>query len=294
MGNSANVWVPILVAIVTGLVTVITVFLTGRANRRLERDKFDASRKLEKQKFETSSKLERQKFESSLILQSIATGEQETAQKNLEFLVNAGFLPDPEGKIKELAKRPADTPVLPARGGSPQTKARAPVFRWKVRTGADPDAELVEEKPVQITIEKLAAKHRPADMKDPTKVYPAYQDRRAEGVERTIYEVEAVIVAHKLQMSGSYHLDLQGETGRTIIANSVDPQHVDPGSRWAKQIATVRKEVEERLKPGPVYTGGSWRVRITGIGFFNQVHGQHGVAPNGIELTPVLSIEWLS
>jgi len=38
----------------------------------------------------------------------------------------------------------------------------------------------------------------------------------------------------------------------------------------------------------------SRRVRITGIGFFNKVHGQSGVAPNGIELTPVLSIQWLS
>ncbi|HYL16761.1 MAG TPA: hypothetical protein VEV41_27240 [Terriglobales bacterium] len=294
MSSSANVWVPILVAIVTGLVTVITVYLTGRANLKLEREKFVANSQLEQQKFETSSKLERQKFESSLVLQAIATGKRETAQKNLEFLVSAGFLPDPEGKIKELAKRPADTPVLPARGGAPQMKSRAPVFRWKVRTGSDPDASLVKETPVRTTVEELAAKPRPADMKTPTEIYPAYQHRRAEGVERTIHEVEAVIVACKLQMSGSYHLDLKGETGRTMIANCVDPRFVDPGSRWAKQIAAVRKEVEERLKPGPAYTRGSWRVRITGIGFFNRVHGQSGVAPNGIELTPVLNIEWLS
>src|SRR5467141_2966458 len=109
MSSSVNVWVPILVAIVTGLITVITVFVTGRANLKLEREKFSANSQLEQQKFETNSKLERQKFEASLVLQVIATGKRETAQKNLDFLVNAGFLPDPEGKIKELAKRPADT-----------------------------------------------------------------------------------------------------------------------------------------------------------------------------------------
>ena len=36
------------------------------------------------------------------------------------------------------------------------------------------------------------------------------------------------------------------------------------------------------------------RARITGVGFFDKVHGQTGVAPlNGIELHPILKIEWL-
>jgi hypothetical protein len=32
------------------------------------------------------------------------------------------------------------------------------------------------------------------------------------------------------------------------------------------------------------------RVRIRGVGFWDEIHGQTGVAPNGIELHPVLSI----
>jgi hypothetical protein len=35
------------------------------------------------------------------------------------------------------------------------------------------------------------------------------------------------------------------------------------------------------------------RVRVTGIGFFDFIHGQAGVAPNGIELHPVLGITFL-
>jgi hypothetical protein len=31
-------------------------------------------------------------------------------------------------------------------------------------------------------------------------------------------------------------------------------------------------------------------VHVTGIGFFDFIHGQTGVAPNGVELHPVLSI----
>jgi hypothetical protein len=33
------------------------------------------------------------------------------------------------------------------------------------------------------------------------------------------------------------------------------------------------------------------KVRMIGVGFFDRLHGQTGVAPNGIELHPVLSIE---
>ena len=34
------------------------------------------------------------------------------------------------------------------------------------------------------------------------------------------------------------------------------------------------------------------RVHLTGVGFFDFRHGQSGVAPNGIELHPVLSMRW--
>ena len=33
-------------------------------------------------------------------------------------------------------------------------------------------------------------------------------------------------------------------------------------------------------------------VRITGVGFFDYLHGQRGVAPNGIELHPVLDVDF--
>jgi hypothetical protein len=35
----------------------------------------------------------------------------------------------------------------------------------------------------------------------------------------------------------------------------------------------------------------SGSARITGVGFFDVLHGQTGVAPNGIELHPVLHFE---
>jgi hypothetical protein len=36
------------------------------------------------------------------------------------------------------------------------------------------------------------------------------------------------------------------------------------------------------------------RARVTGVAFFDYLHGQTGVAPNGIELHPVLDFACLS
>ena len=174
-GSSAVGWVPILAALVTAFAAVVTVFLNGRANlklerekfdsnSRLEREKFDATVKLERQKFDANEKLERQKFESSVILQVIATGDTEKALKNLEFLADAGFLPDHLAQIRTLRDKPEDTPVLPARGGGERwwsAPTRPGVFRWSVRTGSDADAPHVKVTPVKATVEELAELPRP-------------------------------------------------------------------------------------------------------------------------------------
>ena len=48
----------------------------------------------------------------------------------------------------------------------------------------------------------------------------------------------------------------------------------------------LRLEIQERLKPVPGKRMSiNERARITGIGFFNHVHGQWGIA-NGLELSP--------
>ena len=308
-GASASLLVPVVVALLTAAGAVVTVFLNARANLRLEREKFktnaklerekfDATEKLEAQKFEANEKLERQKFESSLVLHAIATDNQRRARKNLEFLVDVGFLADPKGRIKALREKPENTPVLPGRSTSKgwwSAPMRPGKHRWGVKTGSDPDAALVETTPVKTTVEKLAKEARPADMLPGTDVFPAYQNRRAEGVERTVYLVEAEIISCRLETSGNFHLTLQGKTGQTMIANcpNPDPEFVDPSSRWAKEIAVARGQIHELLRPEPSMKRAKQRVRLTGVGFFNRLHGQLGMAPNGVELTPVLSIEWL-
>ena len=54
-----------------------------------------------------------------------------------------------------------------------------------------------------------------------------------------------------------------------------------------RQMIAARKAV---LKAGD----GCARAQITGVAFFDFLHGQTGVAPNGIELHPVLGFACLS
>jgi hypothetical protein len=54
--------------------------------------------------------------------------------------------------------------------------------------------------------------------------------------------------------------------------------------------------VAEEAKSGPLFKTQvpPTHARVTGVGFFDSVHGQMGVSQsNGIELHPILKIEWL-
>jgi hypothetical protein len=68
--------------------------------------------------------------------------------------------------------------------------------------------------------------------------------------------------------------------------------------RFAQQIQAVRDAIDGQF---PVFTEDETvmiRVRlnipvtVTGVAFFDTLHGQEGVAPNGIELHPTLSISF--
>lgn len=62
--------------------------------------------------------LEQKKFESALILKAIETGDEDKAIHNLLFFIQAGFIQDPSGKIRALAK-PTTVAVLPQASAPP-------------------------------------------------------------------------------------------------------------------------------------------------------------------------------
>jgi hypothetical protein len=223
--------------------------------------------------------------------------------------------------------------------------------RWPVKTGTDEDVAKVGKNvigghPLQAgivptTVEELISIPPPPEMPDPTRDNPAFQARRSEPVETTIWRVEADIIAVKLEADGDYHLVLQGASGETMIGEIPTPtvRFVDH-SPWMADISQARQAVDDKLvqhlaptafvplgdrlvpreslsvqppvMPAPPASFQTppeeqeatvppfkTRVsptpaRITGVGFFDRVHGQMGVSQsNGIELHPILQIEWL-
>lgn len=55
----------------------------------------------------------------------------------------------------------------------------------------------------------------------------------------------------------------------------------------------ARDDFDAKFTATGSFKAANAKVRITGVGFFDKIHGQKGVAPNGIEIHPILKIEFL-
>jgi hypothetical protein len=190
--------------------------------------------------------------------------------------------------------RTADPAVAPAQGAIPRRAVPPPGSipcgdhcgseRWLVKTLSDPDREQVRLDPVDATIEQLVGLRQPPGASDLTRAAP---------VELTVYRVEARLFALFQEKDGDFHLILASPRDSTVtmIAEVPDPEC---GGACASGFAEVYGRVRQTLMDRLNAPGGEARplVRVTGVGFFDYFHGQTGIAPNGIELHPVLAVEF--
>lgn len=154
--------------------------------------------------------------------------------------------------------------------------------RWPVKTGTDPDASLVSRQVVPTTIAYLRSIPAPR---------PLPQTGRLAPVEETIYSVTATLIAFKSDGDSDYHLVLADEEGRTIIAEIPSPA-CSSGGVFSPDIATARAIFESKVTVSGQFKTVAIPVEIRGVGFFDFLQGQLGVAPNGIELHPVTAINF--
>ena len=140
--------------------------------------------------------------------------------------------------------------------------------RWPVKVGEDADAAAVDlAQATPSTVEVLDGFAEPALRPDAARV---------DGAERTVYEIHAILFAYKRETDGDYHLALRDGAGSPFLTG----------------IRRARREFDARFKAGKRYRRTAVEVTITGVGFFDFPHGQKGVAPNAIELHPVLDIKF--
>lgn len=158
------------------------------------------------------------------------------------------------------------------------------VERWPVKTGTDPDAGQVDissSTPASIT--QLAAIQPPVSLPN---------DQRISPTETTSFTIDATLTQYKLEADSDYHLVISEANGQTMIAEIPDPACVGVGSPFMADIQTARQVFDNRYAATGTFQATDIPVCLTGVGFFDFVHGQTGVAPNGIELHPVIGLKF--
>ena len=173
-------------------------------------------------------------------------------------------------------------------GQVPTTHKTCGVERWPIKTLADADATRINPHVIDVTVEQLRAETAPNDLK-------TTGNKRHNPVEFTHYRVHALFLGYKHESDSDFHLVLASPTDKTktIIAEIPAGACVPPKIR--KQEANLQTWVVKRFgspkQPGRMLRFAQPRlVVVEGIGFFDFLHGQTGVAPNGIEIHPVTSI----
>jgi hypothetical protein len=146
-----------------------------------------------------------------------------------------------------------------------------------------PDASQIATDPQPITVARLEQLPAPPDP-------DRRESSRWRSVETTVYRVTAHLTAIRHERDGDLHLIL--EDGPAHMIAEVPSSRCIGGSRFSAQLRTVRRAIASHFGyvRRPIFP--NIPVTVTGIGFFDRLHDQDGVAPNGIELHPVLSISF--
>jgi len=158
--------------------------------------------------------------------------------------------------------------------------------RWSVKTGTDPDAGSVGlSSPQNTTVAQLIKLPPPS---------PIPPNNRFTPTETTVFVVNATLTDYKLEGGSKgdsdYHLVLQDDQNNTMVAEIPSPGCVADGSPFAAQIASARANFDAQFTATTSFQTANIPVQVTGVGFFDFPHGQHGAAPNVIEMHPVLKI----
>jgi len=165
------------------------------------------------------------------------------------------------------------------------------IERWPVKTMTDRARDSVDLAPVPASIDSLRQLHAP-DVR--------HAADRAAPAEYRVFMVRAVVLGWKLESDADVHIVLASaaDTTKTMIAEIPSlgcmrraGSRLQAGAAQARRVATNQLGTPTahftRFRQHPVAI-------VTGVGFFDFIHGQTGVAPNGIELHPVLAIAFVS
>src|ERR1051326_8705983 len=154
--------------------------------------------------------------------------------------------------------------------------------RWSIKTGTDADASLINlNSKTSTTIANLTSIAAPSTIPEENRIRPT---------ETTVWVISATLVKFIHAYDSDYHMVLTDTAGRTMVGEIPDPNCVGPGNPFAAGIAHARSQFDEKFTASEEFQTVNVPVQITGVGFFDYQEGQEGVAPNAIELHPIIDI----
>ncbi len=165
---------------------------------------------------------------------------------------------------------------------------------WPIKALIDPNAAQVQLDPVLPT--SVAAVNALPLPSDPT-------TRQGDNFELHAYRITAFLTGYKLEADNDWHIVLSDDgsetPGHTMIveipnAACAEPPAESTTSRVLAQITQARAAFETAFPPAKACfsCGLKTEVTVVGVGFFDKLHGQHGVAvKNGAELHPVIGFQ---
>jgi hypothetical protein len=163
------------------------------------------------------------------------------------------------------------------------------VERWPVKTLTDSEGETIAaSSPTPGTVAELVT------IGAPTRKELLAATARRFPQEKIVYRVTALVDGDKQEADSDFHIVLADpKDARTTLIAEI-PSGVCTAAKRAKFFNDLRAQFGKDF--GKPAKGKLRRLAqpvpacITGVGFFDFLHGQDGVAPNGFELHPVLSI----
>ena len=171
--------------------------------------------------------------------------------------------------IAAVAATLAASVAMLAPSGHATTRYACGVERWAVKTLQDRPHLL----PNRLTTVRYLDTRRPPSYLPPTRL----------PFERHVFTVIARVTFVREEADSDYHFVLQ-ERGWHMIAEAPAPYCDGRATpHYRRLMARARRSARTCA-----------RARVTGVAFFDYDHGQDGVAPNAIELHPILRFRCLS
>lgn len=176
---------------------------------------------------------------------------------------------------------PALIPI--ANGNSAPTRVPCGVWRWDVKTLSDSHKHDVNFTPQAVTVQHLRTLQAPGSLGTNTpRIWP---------VEKKTYVVHAQVLKATIEDDSDIHLVIAvaGSSSQTMIVEFPDP-HCVASAFKRPAIAAARAALLSNCGAisSSSFTNLTGTVDVSGVGFWDEIHGQTGVAPNGIELHPAL------